>query len=564
MENQVIEEPNFMLSIDTILNGRYKIMRHLYSRKHSYLYEAVDTKFREKVFIRELFVNSLFVRKTDGKTVDKTQIPEDIYSDYVTTFEEEARILRQHSNSHIATITDMFKENSTSYYVIKHFEGELLSEMVLRRNKPLTESTTMSYLIEILDGLSCLHSQGFWHLDPTPSSIMIDNEGHIKFFDFGHCKLVDTGITQIPSVTHDPEELVNHDITNIGPWTDLYILGATLYNLMTGKMPPLVSELNETTNKIYNFPSSVSKKMQRLILWMMTPNIFRRPQDVNEVSDYISGMQGTPNQPSALGAIDNTIVKSGNHEPGINNHDDENEDDDAGLSNKTLKAMQIFIFVAIFGIIAFLAYKYMFVDNDKINNKNELTIEREDNSDDLSLVDSLRTESDIIFPTLEEENKTEEKKDTTSKNQSINTELSNTEEKIDKQDNTQENSNETIKEDNKEKENNQQPNNSTNEKETKSEEKSQETTSSANTSIQPTQQEQPESTLKPKKIILGSFNNEENANNRMNEVKSSGFNAKIEKEGEYFKIIVPATNNEDANKKLEQLKTKYPDAWISK
>ena len=285
-----------MLPIGSTLNGKYTITKHLSSRPFGNIYVANDLKFRENVLIKELFIQDISRRNSDGLSVDVKKGFVEIYEEYIDKFNEEARMLRQFHNDHIINVRDLFNENNTSYYVMDYVEGELLADKMVRLNKTLSESETLSYLNQLLEGLSAMHSQGFWHLDITPSSIMVNNEGVVKFLEYGHCKLVNNESTIIADQNHDPMELQSNDEANIGPWTDFYALGATLYNLLTGKRPPAASEVNEATKSLYHFPTSVSKKMQRLILWMMSPNIFRRPQDINEVNEFLYG-QDIPEEP---------------------------------------------------------------------------------------------------------------------------------------------------------------------------------------------------------------------------------------------------------------------------
>ena len=417
MENQVTSEQKLMLVKDTILNNRYIVKKHIYSRNYSFLYEAEDIKSNEKVFVRELFVKSLFVRLSDGKTIDFSNIPENIYSDYVNEFEKGANALNKVDIPYVATITNIFRENGTSYYVMKYIEGELLSERITRINKPLTESCTINYLTEILDALSILHSNGFLHLDPTPSSIMIDKENHVKLIDFGHCKLVNY-TTPLPHTNiYDPKELVNHDTLQIGPWTDFYILGATFYNLLTGKDSQISSKANDSTNKTNQFPSNINKNIQRLILWMLSPNIFKRPQDVNEIYIFIKEMQGSFTQRQGnTSFLENIVNSTPNNIMSIDNSHEEIEEETQGnnemsVSNKHIsKATQILLFVALSCIAIYIIYIVLFNgSSNKGNDRNEINIKKGSINGDIPLVDSTRTDADI-FQTNEENKEIEKEK----------------------------------------------------------------------------------------------------------------------------------------------------------
>ena len=557
------------------LNNKYKIIKHIATKKLFNIYLANDLHFRENVWIKELFVSDLFKRCDDGTNVEVDDNLKSIYEEYIDKFNEEARITRQLNNKHIIKVNDLFSENGTVYYVMENIEGETLSQTMLRRNKPLSEPEAISYLTQILDGLSCMHGKGFWHLDITPSNILIDNTGNIKFTDFGHCKLVDNESTIIADIDHDPIELQSFDDNNIGPWTDFYSLGASLYNLLTGKRPPAASEINEATANLYHFPTSVSKKMQRLILWMMTPNIFRRPQDINEINDFLYGMTG--------GEINDHTFKKNLSAAGLNgikspetvvissDKDLDNEDED-GLSNKTLKAMQIFIFIAILAIICYFAYKALLGNGDSPQKKEDsgIVVKKEEKTE--SKVD-VRSDVDVLSIMSEEEEakKNEEakqeealKKEETSnealndkstdnipsQSVSVNSDVtdagslsSNPTSSSSQENNASSADNVTTSQ------------NSPHYDKTDNESTKNATPVSSNTSdSSPT-----EHNKKHYNVIVGSFSTQENANLRVSELKAQGYSAtiKFNESKNLYRVIVSA----DETTK-DKIKARYSDSWV--
>ena len=99
-----------MLSEGVVLNGKYKILKQLSNRALGNIYLANDTKFRENVLIKELFIQNISKRSSDNATVDVDDTCKDIYNEYIDRFNEEARSLRQLDNEHIAKVTDLFNE----------------------------------------------------------------------------------------------------------------------------------------------------------------------------------------------------------------------------------------------------------------------------------------------------------------------------------------------------------------------------------------------------------------------------------------------------------------------
>ena len=117
---------------------------------------------------------------------------------------------------------------------------------------------------------------------------MLDKADNAYLLDFGSSKLLEpeqytatTGFTYTPG--YAPSELVDGNKNRIGPWTDLYELGATLYYLLTGLQPPSVSEIQDEGHSVFSFPETVSKESRELILWMTAVSRKERPKSVEEV-----------------------------------------------------------------------------------------------------------------------------------------------------------------------------------------------------------------------------------------------------------------------------------------
>lgn len=227
-------------------------------------------------------------------------------------FKKEARRLRKLKSEHIVAVHDMFDENNTAYYAMDYIDGENLAERLKRTGRPLTESELRLILPQILDALKTVHQEGFCHLDLKPSNIMLEKGGRVKLIDFGSSKQMSNDgslTTNAPTAfTHTPgfapRELIERNAKNIGPWTDIYALGATLYNLLTSKKPPLPSDIDDDMSadkhEALPFPSNVSDSMKSLVLQMINTNRMQRPQSIDAIvipdlsqQNSVSGNQNT-------------------------------------------------------------------------------------------------------------------------------------------------------------------------------------------------------------------------------------------------------------------------------
>jgi len=246
------------------------------------------------------------INTREGTTVT-ISVPDnrDVFQQMMDKFLKEAKRISSLRNGHIIELIDFFEENGTAYYVMKYIEGKSLSATMKENNAPLTENQVRSLLPQVLDALRCIHEHQLYHLDLKPGNIMQEVDGHICLIDFGASKQLSvagsrtlsttTGLSYTPGFA--PSEQVSGNMKRIGPWTDFYALGATLYNLLTNSTPPEENDIIYDGEKAFNF-GSMSPEMQALILHLMNPRYDQRPQDIDGVekmvSELLSQSHGNP------------------------------------------------------------------------------------------------------------------------------------------------------------------------------------------------------------------------------------------------------------------------------
>lgn len=293
MNQQNINADKTMLRVGSTLQmGKYRIEKYLSSGGFGNTYMGINV-FDEQVAIKEFFMKDVNQRVDDSTAVSLsniTQMP--IFQEQMEKFKKEAKRLRNLHSPHIVAVSDLFDENGTTYYVMDYIDGQSLRDMVQQRGK-LVEQEVLDYLNQTLDALEVVHNQGIFHLDLKPANLMVDKKGILRIIDFGASKQQksDGGATSRSAICYSPGyapiEQKDQEFQNFGPWTDLYALGATLYNVLTGKTPPSTSKISDFGEKAFEFPPTVSKKMQELVIWMMKGRRFDRPQSVADVRKYL-------------------------------------------------------------------------------------------------------------------------------------------------------------------------------------------------------------------------------------------------------------------------------------
>ncbi len=324
-----------MLRIGTVLRGIYRIDGYLSSGGFGNTYVATNIEFDERYAIKEFFMKGVTQRDGDSSTVSvSNSINQDSFLQQKEKFKKEARRIRQLKNEHIVAVHDLFEENGTAYYVMDFIDGENLSERLKRTGHPMTEEEVNAILPQILDALQTVHDAGIWHLDLKPANIMMDKAGNVKLIDFGASKQLNSqkgGATTSTAISYTngyaPREQMEQNYDKFGPWTDLYALGATLYNLLTNKRPPLPTDIDDdmSEDKHLALPMpNVSEKMKKLVFCLMKTNRMQRPktlQEVKEIKIEEKPIRVSPTIPTINLETkeEETIIVSKNKEPHNNN-----------------------------------------------------------------------------------------------------------------------------------------------------------------------------------------------------------------------------------------------------
>ena len=289
----------------TLQGGKYRIERVLGQGGFGITYLARNTVFDIDVAIKEFFMKDENDRDGSSVTMPITT-KQELFHGQMEKFKKEAKRMFAIKNEHIVGVQDLFEENGTAYYVMDYVDGENLAERLKRTGKPMSEQEVRDILPQILDALKSIHEAGIWHLDLKPANIMLDKNGNVKLIDFGASKQLNAqkgGATTSTAISYTngyaPREQMEQNYDKFGPWTDIYALGATLYNLLTNKRPPLPTDIDddmsEDKHNALPFPESVGV-LKYLVLQMMKTNRLQRPQNIDAIINADKIMKEEPKQ----------------------------------------------------------------------------------------------------------------------------------------------------------------------------------------------------------------------------------------------------------------------------
>ena len=223
-----------------MLRDTYTLTETLGQGGFGITYLATDDITGRKVVIKENFPTDFAMRNSANHHVGPAGSACKMPYDWVLgKFLKDAKILTRLKHPNIVPVLTDFKALGTAYYVMDYIGGRPLHEAAPQQ---ITEEWLLSILRPMLSALHYIHTlpQGqLLHLDITPNNILVTLAGEPVLIDFGSLhsmsNLCNAELMGTPGYA-PPEQMT--DISKCGPWTDIYALGATCYDLLTGQTPP--------------------------------------------------------------------------------------------------------------------------------------------------------------------------------------------------------------------------------------------------------------------------------------------------------------------------------------
>lgn len=228
-------------------------------------------------------------------------------SDYRRDFLREAQNLSRLDNDHIVKVLETIEENDTVYYVMEYLSGGNLDQHILSHGK-LSCREALDIAIQIGEALKCMHAQHMLHLDLKPLNVMRGEDGHIVLIDFGLSKCFGAdgqpeSSTRIGQGTTGYAPIEQHSFKKADgfmPTLDIYALGATLFKMLTGCVPPEASVvLNEGLPVDELSSAGVPPAVIALVERAMQPLRRMRHQTVDEFIDEAQRLMAST--PSSVG-----------------------------------------------------------------------------------------------------------------------------------------------------------------------------------------------------------------------------------------------------------------------
>ncbi|MEQ8169499.1 MAG: serine/threonine-protein kinase [Candidatus Eremiobacterota bacterium] len=286
-----------LLKADTILKDRYVIVKVLGRGGWGVVYLARDLRLNSKFWA----VKEMFALCSDGRggfCLNESPIPErsadedeQFEKEVLEQFKTEAEILSSLEHPYLTRVLDWFYENNRYYFVMDYVEGKTFFQLVKESKGFLHEADVIDWALQVCDVLFYIHSRNppVIFRDLTPANIMVNKENKIKLIDFGLAKLYNAfkatrAIIKTGSPGFCPPEQYGFGPTD--GRSDIYSFGATLYYLITSKIPKESIYIYNNSSELVppvEINPSISKELQRIILRAMNVESSNRYGHVEEM-----------------------------------------------------------------------------------------------------------------------------------------------------------------------------------------------------------------------------------------------------------------------------------------
>ena len=218
---------------------RYTIVRRLSAGGFGMVYLAKDEK--ENLFaIKEFMPKSLSQRNLEGAVTVANELDREAYNFGLKSFFEEGRVLAGIHHPNVVKVINFFRANQTVYMVMEYTEGKSLVKEI-SSGRYFSERRLRFIFASLVAGLREVHAHRLLHLDIKPANVYIrKSDGSPVLLDFGAARQTLSRKDRyfIPMYTPGYAAPEQHDRSHtLGPWTDLYALGATMYACISGETP---------------------------------------------------------------------------------------------------------------------------------------------------------------------------------------------------------------------------------------------------------------------------------------------------------------------------------------
>lgn len=263
----------------------YSILKLIGSGGFSLIYLAEDIDTQDQVVVKEYLPKNYALRDERSHVTVDNEENSDRFNRGRKLFFQEAKALARLRHPNIVNVRTFFLANNTAYLVMDYEHGKNLGSYIKKYKGSLSTNFLLTVFPPVLGALNMVHKGGHLHLDIKPNNIHLRPGGNPLLLDFGAVHEIartrSNQQSQVVTTGYSPLEQY-HASGYIGPWSDVYAMGATMRTAIEGHPPPSSIE-RDAKDKMR--PASVVFKRRypayilELIDWAMEMDPLLRPQN---------------------------------------------------------------------------------------------------------------------------------------------------------------------------------------------------------------------------------------------------------------------------------------------
>ena len=287
----------YHLAPGEILNHKYIVGTAIDSGGFGIIYRAWDAQMEQVVAIKEYFPNGV-VSRVPGQNdvIIYSGKNREVFRKGVDRFLVEARNMAEFSQPDIVALYDYFEENNTAYIVMEYLDGVSFKEYLKERGGQIPREEVVDITLHVLAALEEIHSHHIIHRDISPDNIFLCSNHRVKVIDFGAARFSSgeesSNFSTIVKPSYAPAEQYRTK-SRQGPFTDLYALGACMYQAAAGEKPQesLARAMHDDLRPPKELNPEVPEYLSDIIMKAMAMDEDERFQSSEEFMKALKGHQ---------------------------------------------------------------------------------------------------------------------------------------------------------------------------------------------------------------------------------------------------------------------------------
>lgn len=277
------------------IRNRYRIEKILNRGGFGITYLAKDRELCKKVVLKKYqpieYETDFNIRKMSRRTEKKSS-----YERGKRDFLKEARIMSSLFDvKEVVKVLDYFEENEDAYIVMEYVSGITLRQYIENSQESMNFEQVWDFLLPIIHALEKAHEKGLIHRDISPDNIIVRKDDSLKLIDFGSARQYTGTKTTMTAIIKNgyapPEQYETRG--KQGPWTDIYAICATIYEMITGVIPQPALQRKEK-DRMYppsSYGCEITPQQEEALMKGLSIDYRKRYQNIVQLEEAVLSKQ---------------------------------------------------------------------------------------------------------------------------------------------------------------------------------------------------------------------------------------------------------------------------------